>query len=138
MGVDRTPNILHCCVNNIKKIFQDSAFFICYLKCWSFSLVVPLLPDLFTRDIVSGQSDVWLHQSNRALVSFVCFTFYSAQGALVASSSCPLIGQLTTAPASDWLIASGAGTFWTWLGISINILPASTPQDISCILHTQD
>ena len=69
-----------------------------------------MLPDLFTRDIVSGQSDVWLHQSNRALVSFVCFTFYSAQGALVASSSCPLIGQLTTDPAADWLIGSGAGT----------------------------
>ena len=94
--------------------------------------------ELFTRDIVSGQSDVWLHQSNRALVSFVCFTFYPARGNLVANSSGPLIGQLTTARASDWLTGSGAGTLWTQLGISINILPASTPQDISCILHTQD
>ena len=97
-----------------------------------------LFPELFTHDIVSGQSDVWLHQSNRALVSFVCFTFYLAWGALVANSSGPLIGQLTTAPASDWLTGSGAGTFWTLLGISINILPASTPQDICCILHTSD
>ena len=136
--MDRAPNILHCCMKNNRRILICTFLFLLSKIMVIFSPVFLLFPELFTRDIVSGQSDVWLHQSNRALVSFVCFTFYPAWGALVANSSAPLIGQLTTAPASDWLIGSGAGTFWTLNGISINILPASTPQDICCILHTSD
>ena len=133
-GLDnaRRPQMF-CCMNkicNLLKMFSLFFWFVVYLDS--------IFSQLLTHDKVSGQSDVWLHQSNRALVSFVCFTFYPAWGALVANTSCTLIGQLTTTLASHWLIRSGAGIFWTLLGISINILPASTPQDISCILHTQD